>query len=52
MYDDNPRARRCYEKLGFQVVGRRREAQIVGETKTDVLLMDLLAREFATTPLP
>jgi RimJ/RimL family protein N-acetyltransferase len=51
VYEDNPRARRCYEKLGFQVVGRKREAQIVGETKTDVLLLDLLAHEFATTPL-
>ena len=44
--EDNARAIRCYEKLGFQIVGRRREARIQGEMKQDVLLMDLLASEF------
>jgi len=51
VYENNPRAQRCYEKLGFQVVGRKRQAQIVGQDKIDVLIMDLLAEEFATTPL-
>jgi RimJ/RimL family protein N-acetyltransferase len=53
VHDDNARARRCYEKLGFQVVGRKRQARILGERKLDVLVMDLLAEEFAgPSPIP
>ncbi len=47
--EDNTRAVRCYEKLGFRAVGRRREARIHGALKQDVLLMDLLASEFEST---
>ena len=47
VHDDNPRAQRCYEKLGFRVVGRKRQARILGTRKSDILLMDLLAEEFA-----
>ncbi|MDD5645607.1 MAG: GNAT family protein [Candidatus Bipolaricaulis sp.] len=47
VHGDNPRAQRCYEKLGFRVVGRRRQARILGSRKLDVLVMDLLAEEFA-----
>jgi RimJ/RimL family protein N-acetyltransferase len=51
--DDNARARRCYEKLGFQVVGRRRQAVILGTRKFDLLLMDLLAEEYVgPSPIP
>ncbi len=46
VHDDNPRAQRCYEKLGFRVVGRRRQARILGSRRLDVLIMDLLAEEF------
>jgi RimJ/RimL family protein N-acetyltransferase len=46
VHEDNLRAIRCYEKLGFQIVGRKREARIHGPLKMDILLMDLLASEF------
>ena len=42
----NARAIRCYEKLGFQNIGVRREANLSGETYTDEIFMDLLDREF------
>lgn len=51
VHEDNPRARRCYEKLGFQVTGRKRQAHLVGNQKIDILLMDLLAEEFEAVPL-
>jgi RimJ/RimL family protein N-acetyltransferase len=43
----NQRAVRCYQKVGFKEIGRRRQARIVGELKYDVLLMDILAAEFS-----
>jgi RimJ/RimL family protein N-acetyltransferase len=46
VHEDNVRAVRCYEKLGFQIVGRKREARIHGPLKQDILLMDILAAEF------
>lgn len=51
--DDNARARRCYEKPGFQVVGGRRQAVILGTRKSDLLLRDLLAEEYVgSSPIP
>lgn len=44
--EDNARAIRCYEKVGFRHVGTRRQGHIHGERKTDVVLMDILAEEF------
>jgi len=46
VHEDNARAIRCYEKLGFKMMGRQREAKINGTRKIDVLLMDILASEF------
>jgi len=46
VHESNQRAVRCYEKLGFQITGRKREAHITGLRKEDVLLMDILASEF------
>lgn len=46
--ESNKRAIRCYEKLGFQVVGRHREARINGMLKQDNLVMDILASEFVS----
>jgi hypothetical protein len=37
---------RCYEKLGFKIMGRHREAKINGTRKLDVLMMDILSSEF------
>ena len=45
VYSYNTRAIKCYEKVGFKLVGRRREARIVGARKYDMIYMDLLARE-------
>jgi RimJ/RimL family protein N-acetyltransferase len=42
----NERAIRCYEKVGFQLVGRRREARIIAGKRYDLILMDILADEF------
>jgi RimJ/RimL family protein N-acetyltransferase len=42
----NQRAAASYRKVGFQEIGRRRQARIVGGQAHDVILMDLLADEF------
>ncbi len=42
----NKRAIRCYEKLGFKLIGRRRDARIIAGQKYDLVLMDILAKEF------
>jgi len=42
----NERAIRLYERLGFRTIGRRREARTIAGRKHDVVLMDMLAREF------
>ena len=42
----NERAVAAYEKLGFKVEGRLREAAFIGGTYYDDLMMGLLAREF------
>ena len=46
VHAENVRAQRCYEKLGFAVTGRKRQARILGEKKLDVLTMDLLSSEY------
>ena len=46
VFEDNPRAIRCYEKLGFQHEGRRREADYREGRYRDVLMMGLLQHEF------
>lgn len=43
---DNPRAIRCYEKVGFKECGRMREARFIGGKYRDVIYMDLLASEY------
>lgn len=42
----NPRAIRCYEKVGFKTIGKRREARFFGGKRHDILLMDILASDF------
>jgi RimJ/RimL family protein N-acetyltransferase len=42
----NTRALRCYEKVGFRVIGRRRQARIIAGVAHDVVEMDILAEEF------
>ena len=42
----NERAIALYRRVGFQEIGRRRQARIIGERKHDAILMDILAEEF------
>ena len=42
----NQRAIQCYEKVGFKLIGRRREARIIAGEAYDLILMDILDREF------
>jgi len=46
VYSFNERAARMYEKLGFKVIGKRREALRRGNTAYDVIYMDILQKEF------
>ena len=46
VYDFNKRAIKSYEKAGFKIIGRRREAKIIGGKKYDEIYMDILASEF------
>jgi RimJ/RimL family protein N-acetyltransferase len=48
----NTRAQRCYEKCGFRLLGRRREAKPVNGQYHDVLYMDILAKEFPGKEAP
>ena len=44
----NQRAVRCYEKVGFKYVGRRRQYVFMAGSYHDVLLYDILACEFTS----
>ena len=46
VFSYNERAIRAYQRAGFQEIGRRREAQRVGDRAYDVVLMDCLASDF------
>jgi RimJ/RimL family protein N-acetyltransferase len=47
VYATNPRARRSYENVGFQLEGTLRRAQFVGGRHVDEHVMSLLAEEFS-----
>ena len=46
VYSFNERARKCYEKVGFKIIGTRREALRRGNEKHDIFYLDLLPCEF------
>jgi RimJ/RimL family protein N-acetyltransferase len=46
VFEFNPAALRCYEKVGFKIIGRQRQGRILGNARYDVILMDILAEEF------
>ena len=48
VYGNNPRALRAYEKAGFQIAGRLREALRVDGEVCDEIYMDCLATEWLT----
>lgn len=43
----NSRGSKCYEKCGFKLVGRRRQAKIINGMKYDEIYMDILAEEYS-----
>jgi RimJ/RimL family protein N-acetyltransferase len=45
-WDFNKRAIHVYEKVGFKVVGRRRNARIVGNKLFDEVIMDMISKEY------
>lgn len=45
VYAFNTRALRCYRRLGFHEIGRRRARRLIAGAYHDVVLMDLLADE-------
>lgn len=49
VYAFNRRAIRCYEKVGFQQTGVRRQARIVAGIPHDTISMDILSSEFETS---
>jgi len=49
VYAFNLAGQRAYEKAGFRVIGRRRECQLMGGKLWDVIYMDCLASEFASS---
>ncbi len=42
----NSRARKCYDKVGFKEIGRRRKCEFVNGKYYDLVMMDILADEF------
>jgi len=46
VFSYNDRAVKCYKKVGFKEIGRRREALIRAGKKYDEIYMDILATEF------
>jgi RimJ/RimL family protein N-acetyltransferase len=45
-YAGNIAAQKCYEKVGFREIGRKREAAFRNGERDDVVLMEFLAEEF------
>jgi RimJ/RimL family protein N-acetyltransferase len=52
VYAFNTRAIRCYRKIGFKEIGRRRQARLIQGTSYDIIYMDILAEEFTGSSLP
>ena len=46
VYSFNERAQKCYDKIGFKTIGRKREALLRGNERHDIILMDILRNEF------
>jgi diamine N-acetyltransferase len=48
VFDDNPRAQRCYEKCGFRREGTRRQARFCEGGYHDAHIMAILREEFSS----
>lgn len=51
VFSYNERARRAYERAGFRVIGRWREAKRLGGRPYDIIYMDCIATEFQSPVL-
>lgn len=49
-FDFNKRAQKCYLKVGFKEVGRRREARFIDGQYRDDIIMDILKEEWLARP--
>lgn len=47
--DYNVRALKCYQKIGFQEIGRRRQSYHIAGNRYDVVYMELLNEEFESS---
>jgi RimJ/RimL family protein N-acetyltransferase len=46
VYSFNERAKKSYEKVGFKIIGKRREALLRNNERHDIILMDILKNEY------
>ena len=46
VYSFNERAKKAYEKMGFKIIGKKREALLRDKERHDIILMDILINEF------
>ena len=46
VYSFNEQAKKCYEKVGFKIIGKKRETLLRGKERHDIILMDILDDEF------
>ena len=46
VYENNKRAIRCYEKIGFKIMGIRRESLYRDLVKQNIIYMDILSKDF------
>jgi len=46
VYDYNQKAIDLYKKIGFEIIGKRRQARLFAKKRYDIILMDILADEF------
>lgn len=51
VFEYNENAVSCYQKVGFKLIGRHRQARIVMGKKYDEIMMDILAEEFSQSRL-
>ena len=48
LFADHPQAQRCYEKVGFKLMGRHRDVYYHEGKYVDSIIMDLLSSEWDT----
>jgi RimJ/RimL family protein N-acetyltransferase len=46
VFEYNKTAVKCYERWGFNLIGRRRKAKKIAGQRFDIIMMDMLADEF------